>query len=52
MSCFAATCAILSPCSSVPVVTNTSRPRARQKRASMSATMSVYVWPMWGSAFA
>jgi hypothetical protein len=37
----AAACAILSPCSSVPVTTNTRRPRARQKRASASATMVV-----------
>ena len=46
----AAACAILSPCSSVPVTKNASRPRCRQKRTRASATTVVYVLPRWGSS--
>ena len=37
----AAACAILSPCSSVPVRKNTSRPIERWKRATVSTTTVV-----------
>ena len=47
----AAACAILSPCSSVPVTKNASRPRWRQKHTSVSATIVVYALPRWGSSF-
>ena len=44
----AAFCSTLSPCSSVPVIKNTSKPCARLKRAIASEKTASYVLPMWG----
>ena len=40
-----------SPCSSVPVRKNTSSSRWRMCRAKMSAAITEYACPRWGSAF-
>lgn len=46
----AAASAIFSPCSSVPVMKVTGRPRKRWYRAIASAAMVGYALPMWGAA--
>jgi hypothetical protein len=47
---FCAARSTFCPCSSVPVMKNTSSPSSRRERAMASATMVVYAWPMWGRA--